>query len=314
MPQAKGSRSQVVFDWETAYGADPSSVNGAILPFNTFGLRSNRNQIVPATITGTRNPVMPIQGNMDCRGPVTVPVDVTNFGFWLKALLNVPATTGGPTYVHTFKVPTSLLSMVLELGILDIPYYLKFNGVKVNSLSIDFGQDAELVANVDLMAAKETGSASPYDAVVAMETFTRFTMRQLTIAEGGASSSIIGTGNITVSNNLDGNSFVIGGGGIRGALPSQVVEVSGNIRAMFTSATLYNKAVNTTESSLKLTATNGTNVLEIFLPELHYQQTGIPVETPGGIWAELNFVGYYENSAEETAFQVKLTNGKASYA
>lgn len=316
MAQAKGSYSQIVFQFESTYGADPGSPAGALLPFNSFGLRSDRNQIVPATITSTRNPVMAIEGNMDCKGPAVVPVDAINFGFWLKALLGAPTEGGGggPTYVHTYKVPTAVPSMVLEAGFLDIPYYLKFNGVKVNSMSINFGEDAELVANLDLIAAKETGSATPFDASVAMQTFSRFTMAQLIIAEGGSTSSIIGTANMTIKNNLDGNSFVIGGGGVRGDLPEGVVEVSGNIKAMFTSSTLYAKAVASTESSLKITATNGTNVLEFFVPELHYKQSGIPIETPGGIWADLNFLGYYENNADSTAFKVTLTNGFATYA
>ena len=316
MAQAKGSYSQVVFQFETTYGADPAPVAGALLPFNSFGLRSDRNQIVPATITSTRNPVMAIEGNMDCKGPAVVPVDAINFGYWLKALLGAPTEGGGggPTYVHTYKVPTAVPSMLLEAGFLDIPYYLKFNGCKVNSLSMDFGQDAELVANLDLMAAKETGSSSPFDSGVAMDTFTRFTMKQLAIEEGGSSSAIIGNGNITIKNNLDPNSYVIGSGGYRGDLPEGVVEVSGNIKAMFTASTLYAKAVNSTESALKLTATNGSNVLEFYIPELHYKQSGIPIETPGGIWVDLNFLGYYENNAESTAFKVTLTNTKSTYA
>jgi hypothetical protein len=286
------------------------------LPFNSFGLRSDRNQIVPATITGTRNPVMAIEGNMDCKGPAVVPVDAINFGYWLKALLGAPTEGGGvgPTYVHTYKVPTAVPSMLLEAGFLDIPYYLKFNGCKVNSMSIDFGQDAELVANLDLMAAKETGSSSPFDASVAMQTFTRFTMKQLAIEEGGSSAICIGTGNISIKNNLDGSSYCINGGGVRGDLPEGVVEVSGNIKAIFSSATLYAKAVASTESSLKLTATNGSNVLEFLVPELHYKQSGIPIETPGGIWVELNFLGYYENNADSTAFKVTLTNTLSTYA
>lgn len=315
MGQAKGSYSQVVIDYEGTYGTDPTP-DGILVPFNTFGLRSDRNQIVPATITSTRNPVMSIEGNVDCKGSVVVPVDAISIGYWLKGLLGAPTEGGGvgPTYVHTYKVPTSVPSMVVEAGFLDVPYYLKFNGTKVNSMSIEFGKDAELTASLDLMAAKETGSSSAYDSSVAMDTFTRFTMKQLAVEEGGSGSTIIGTCSLNIKNNLDPGMFVIGGGGIRGALPEGVVEVSGNVKALFSSSTLYAKAVASTESSLKITATNGSNVLEFYVPELHYKQQGIPIETPGGIWVDLNFTGYYQDNAESSAFKVTLTNTLATYA
>jgi hypothetical protein len=312
MAQAKGSRGQVVIDFETTYGSDPVAADGILMPINTFSLQAKRNQIIPATITGTRNPVMPIDGNNDCSGGAVVPVDAINFGYWLRALLGVPDTTGAlAPYTHVFSVPLAVESMVVDLGYTDVGQYFKFNGAKLSSMAIDFGGDAELVANLEFMAAKSTLTQAAYDTPTGLE-FIRFGQFQLAVEEGGAPSTIVGTVNLTISNNLDPNSYVIGGGGIRGDLPEGVVAVSGTLRALFTDEVLYEKALDSTETSLKITADNTVESIEFYLPELKFTPA-TPVLVNGGIWAELPFAAYYSDNVGATAFQVTLINSHEAY-
>ena len=118
---------------------------------------------------------------------------------------------------------------------------------------------------------------------------------------------------ITISNELDTNTYVIGGNGIRGSLPEGVVTVTGRIKAMFENATLYNKAINGTESSLVLTFTSGTHSLTIAVDELYYQRQGPAIETSGGIWLDLPFTGFYGNDADASGIMVTLVNAQATY-
>jgi hypothetical protein len=315
MAQARGSQAKLLMDFESTYGADPVSAASVLAPFNTCDLVTKRDRIDPKTITGSRNPVMPIEGNVECSGQVVVPVDAVNFGYWLKALFGAPDTTpAADLYDHVFTVPEELPSFLLEIGYTDVDEYFKYNGCKTNGFSIEFlGKEAELTAKIDVMGAKRTLSGTTYDSDPTIEGVDRFQMKQLTIKEGGSSFDLAGSVSIEIKNNLDGESWVIGGGGMRGALPEGVVNVSGTLKAMFTDGTLYGKAIASTETSLELTATNGDNVLTILIPEMKYVESD-PKHVPGGIWAELQFGGYYDNSTEESAIQITLTNDHASYA
>ncbi len=317
MSQARGSCSKVVIDYETTYGADPASPAGLIMPFNSFALKADRPFKESGTITGTRNPVMPARGNLNVSGSAVVPVDQIAFGYWLKALLGAPDTDGSGPYTHVFSVGScsaGIPSMVADLGFPDIAQYLKFNGVKLNSLSFTTGGDDELTASLEFIGAKETTGSSPYDATASDLTFSRFNNFQATLKEGGSTLANAQEIAINISNQLDDSSYVIGGNGIRASLPERVVKIEGTLKTFFEDLTLYTKAIAGTESSLELTFTSGTYSLKFAIDELQYQHSGPVLDTNGGIYVTLPFVGYYEDGADETAIKATLVNGYASYA
>jgi len=317
MAQAKGVCSQVVIDFETTYGSDPGSVAGIKMPFNTFSFKADRNLIEPATIRGIRDPAMPAHGNLNVSGPAVIPIDQIAIGYWLKALLGAPDTTGTGPYTHVFSTGdacSELPSMVIDLGFTDIAKYLKFNGVKIDGFSITAGGDGELTANLDLIGANETSGTSAYDSDPTELTFSRFNNFQASLEEGGSEIAIVQEVTINIRNNLDTTGYYIGGNGIRGVLPAGLCLVDGSIKAFFEDLTLYNKAVNTTESSLKLVFTSGSYSLTFLLNELNYRRGGPVVETPGGIYVELPFYAYYQDHADATVVKITLINSHASYA
>lgn len=314
MAQAKGSMSQLMGGIkETTYGTTPSTPTGYSLPFVSTTLKGERNLVASKVIRGNRNPTAPDQGNTNVGGNVVVPVDLIGIGYWLEMLLGAPTTTGVGPYVHTFKVPTSVPSWVIELGYLDITKYLVYNGCKAESIAFKFGGDEELTATVELLGAKETAGTASIDATVSTFTITKFGNFQAAVTEGGSSIATVQEINMTIKNNLDANTFCIGGSGIRPSLPEGVVAVSGSIKAMFEDLTLLNKAINGTESSLVVTLTSGTSSLVLAVDELLYRRNAPGVPTPGGIWVDLPFEGYYSDDADASAFQAVLTNSQATY-
>jgi hypothetical protein len=98
MTQAKGALSKVIIDFETAFGTDPSSVDGIVVPFNyPFDLAGSRPlKEASNTNQGRRDAGMPFYGQFDVKGGITIPVDQVAIGYWLRALLGAP-TTGVPT-------------------------------------------------------------------------------------------------------------------------------------------------------------------------------------------------------------------------
>jgi hypothetical protein len=97
MTQAKGALTKVVIDFETAFGADPSSVDGIVVPFNyPFDLGGSRPlKEANNTNRGRRDAGAPFYGQFDVKGGCTIPVDQVGIGYWLRALLGAP-TTGTP--------------------------------------------------------------------------------------------------------------------------------------------------------------------------------------------------------------------------
>jgi len=89
--------------------------------------------------------------------------------------------------------------------------------------------------------------------------------------------------------------------------------ITGTVKAFFENATLLNKAINGTESSLQITLINGVYSLDILLSELKYERSSPSIENSKGILIELPFTAYYQDDANNTACKVTLINTQASY-
>lgn len=217
-------------------------------------------------------------------------------------------------YTHVFKVGTSLYSYVMDQGYTDISVYELFNGVKAASLGMTCGGDQELVANIQLVGAKETVGGTALDSSPTELSFTRFNNFHGAITEGGSSIATVQELEISISNNLDTSCHVIGDGGILGSLPEGTIGVTGRLKAMFESTTLYNKAVNGTESAIVLTFTNGVYSLAFNMGELNYQRKSPGIPTAGGIWIDLPFSAYYDDDSDASTIMCTLVNDYATYA
>ena len=152
------------------------------------------------------------------------------------------------------------------------------------------------------------------DAVYVVPT-DRFENSHVTAEEGGGAISTFKNIGYTINNDLDGDQFVIGGGGVRGGLPEGIAGVGGTIEAVFEDQTILEKAMNGTESSLSaiLTHTTATRTLTLYAPEIRYSEQTPPITGPAGIVMTLDFESYYSDGADESAIVATLVNGHPSY-
>ncbi|MCL4502486.1 MAG: phage tail tube protein [Deltaproteobacteria bacterium] len=465
MTQAKGSASQVLLDFETAYGQPPAAAAALVMPFfYTFGLGGEEPLKSADIHRNDRNAAQPYYDNHDVKGSISVPIDVLNFGYWLRLLLGAPVTTrptalaldNGPAvdvgggvvglpctghalaagtplqvantvhynghytvlasstanqinitatyvaetfsdainldsgeaavdvgggvvglpctghgllagtaitiantvnydgdylvlassgadqinitaayqaetfglddtatpasqvqsdlYTHVFKPAASLESALIDKGFTNINQYFLYKGIKVNKLGFAVeGKGGPLTATIDLLGAKETLGGVAYDANPTEYALTNFQMRQATIKEGGATVATVKTVSLDIDNSLDGDTFVVGDGGVRGALNEGDCLPSGKLKVMFENDTLYNKAVAGTESSLEIILASGLYSLTFLVPELLYSRKS-PEITKGGVWLETDFQGYYQDSAEAAGIVATLVNTHPAYA
>ncbi len=313
--QAKGSKGRLVLDFETTFGQDPSTKAGIIMPYNTLNLSAKQNQNETRTLTGRRDKTEPILGNIDVSGSAEVPIDAIATGYWLKGLFGAPDTTDNQdgTYTHVFKISDTQPSMVIEKGFTDIGRYMKYNGVKINGLSFNFGGDGELTMSLNLVGVDETLSSSEYDASATSVTLLRFNNFQASVKEGGVVLGNVTDGSLNINAGLDTNIYVLGGEGRRASLPEGQMSISGSITTLFEDDSLLNKAINGTESSLEISFVNGENSLTFKIPELKYAREGIEISGPAGVKYTAPFNAYFSDASEDSSIVVTLTNTKASY-
>ena len=254
-------------------------------------------------------------------------------------------------YIHTFSIgEIPSFSLEAQYAGLTTASYRRFLGCCVNSMKLTFPVEGYVGLDLDIMAAEETVET----AAMAAGTELEYESRPYDVFELVAAHVMIGTpgtaetsmtslaavayidsiSDITISNNLGGEGYVLGGGGTRKALPAGVVTVSGSIKAMFTdaSAALLLAANNNTEKSILLTLVRGTTTLaapgtttpkvgqadneaiQIIIPEIVLSATSPTIDGPTGIYFEGAFNAYYEDSTIDgftSGIQIKVVNSSA---
>lgn len=229
----------------------------------------------------------------------------------------VVATAG---LTHTLKAGGNLPSYCIEKGFTDIAKYFKYLGCKCGRLGLSVTSSGLVELSTDWLGASETvGTSSfetgtPLDAGIAP--FDNLMLAAADVKEGGSAiAQILSVDNITLENNLDGDSFVVGGSGSRVAITAGTYRVSGTVRAIFEDTVLYNKAIANTESSLDLTWKRGTGVgtagnesLQLVIPELTFSAKSPTINGPRGVMVELGFEGCYEDGADATALKMIIKN------
>jgi hypothetical protein len=316
MTQARGFFKKMNLIWEANYGVTPAIASGEMvsLPFNDESLGSEEEMINPQTITGTRFGVEPAFGNISVQGAVTVPLDVRNFGYWLRMILGDPSTSGSGTYTHTFNPATTIPSASVEIGYDDITVYRPFTGVKANSMSMSFQKSIELVANIDIMGKSEAAAAGSSIAISPKTlVFDRFNAKGVSLKKGGATITTVRKVDLTIRNELATDIFCIDGTGFRHSLPETNFVVEGSIEVLFEDSTIYNEAVNGTETSLQITLASGTNSLVFDVYELKFPRKPPTSSGSAPVFLELPFIAYYQDNAQGVPFRATLINNVANY-
>lgn len=257
---------------------------------------------VTAKLTATTATVVDLYGH--------VPADVTTKSVeWL----------GIKSFrVHTFKVSAlaSLPSFVLERAYLDLdtPLYEVLTGCKVDSLSFDFGSsNKELLLTAAIIGADKT--TSQYDSSAVSIAGTKWQEFNASIKDAGVSLGFINEAKMTFANGLDNNSFVVGGGGLRAALPEGIADISGTLTALFGDTNLQTKADGATSSSVELTVDPGDGTqLVLTVPELYYKPMGLPpIKGPKGLLQDYSLMGFYDTDANASGMMFQLTNQVGAY-
>lgn len=316
MSQQSGSRVQIIYDTETSYGLAPTSPNAFVLPFVSESVRQSRNLVTSKTIRSDRNPYPPARGNVEVSGDLNFELS-PQYGRMLKHIFGTVTSSGASApYTHTFKISSLPVGMTLEKQFTDLAVakYFQYTGLKVNSFRFTARTEGMIDCTVGVMGKKEIVSGESFDSTATDLGHTPFDAMDASITEGGSELAICTEIDFTLENGLDGGNYVIDRTGQRRSLPAGTVRISGNVRAVFEDVTLYNKAINNTETSLSVEFKKGTGAgstagnekLTIHVPELIFQPNAPVVSGPAGVVVELPFEGYYSDDGNASAMYAVL--------
>lgn len=330
MGQQFGANVRLVHLTEKTFKSTSTASGEAwVLGYVSESLRLNRTLIDSRSIRSTRNPSQPVRGAMDVAGDVVLEL-APEHGRILKHVFgSVTSTTGvaGQWYTHTFKIGALPEGLTIEKQFTDLatPQYFRYNGLKVNTFKLSAKASGFIECTVSFMGARETvAAATGFTGGAGLDIgLSQFDGMNATVQEGSPSPTTLGVAtevDFTLENGLDGNTYVMDGTGERYSLPTGTVKVSGTLKCLFDSVTLYNKAINFQTTKLVIILQRGTGAgtadnekLTLYFDELIFTPQSPVVTGPTGLLCELPFVAFYDSAAEASAIRAIMLSPQMSY-
>ena len=313
MSRAYGWNAQLLIAEESEYGVMPDTGYRQI-PFISSSLDSEQNLLSSNVLGLGRDPTQPFQDVINVDGDMAVPVDVRNIGVWLKAIFGEPTTTEADgVYTHAFESgKIAIPSYSLEVGLPEVPQFIRFLGVRANSIAFNFQRSGEAQVTLNLFAQCEKGSTTAIDAAPDVYKYTRVSQFQGYIKSGGEFLANITAASATYSNNLE-KIETIRNDGLVEAIDLGVASLSGSISARYGDNILLDKAREGTPVDVELGyQLTDTMKLVIECHEVYLPKPKRSIDGPNGIECSYDFQGA---KSEELGHMmtIKLINDVESY-
>ncbi len=314
--RARGSNAKAIAAFETTPGSVPANNGGWFgVPFVSHSLGEERPLIASDLLGYGREVLDPTPDVATNDGDIVVPVDVRNFGRWLRLFFGDPATTGsaGDGYSHVFASGALVLpSMSIEIGAPEIPAFSVHRGARGNQLRIAQARSGLLNATCSLICIGETSPAatSAGPANPASLPVTRFPQATGFVRrDGEALGSVVGS-DFTFSNNLEKVETIQQDGRIEDSDPGMAM-MTGSVTVRFKDTVLLDAASDGDPIDLSFGWQLGDYGLIFATPRVFLPSPKRPVTGPNGIQAQFNFQA---SGAGGHAVTATLTNDVASYS
>lgn len=302
MPFSTGARHGLAYVAESTFGTTPGTPTMLNLRHTSASPNLVKTGLVSQEIRSDREIIDARHGVQRVQGQIGFELSYGAFDAWLEA------ACFGAFSTDVLKGGTTLKSFTLESRHTDIAQYRAFTGVVVDQMSLTIRPDAIVTGTFDILGqdmgiSGTTLDASPDDVATNLP----FDSFQGSINEGGSSIAIVTGLDINLQNGIT-PAYVIGSAQTPQMIPSRR-NITGTVTAYFENATLLNKFINETESSIDVTLTDAAgNDLTIDLPRIKYMGGEVPVNGEGEIILSLPFQAL-RDSTEATS--IKITRAAA---
>lgn len=286
MARARGANAIMAAAFETTYGVRPLS-GYRKLPFVSSNLGEEQGLIASDLLGYGREPLPPSKDVINNDGDVVVPIDLRNFGNWLRLYMGAPVTTldaGGNSHVFTSGA-IALPSMTVEVGLPEVPSYGQNIGVRGNTMRVQMQRSGLLTATLGLIAQGENKLGASAAGTLAEASVERFSPFQGAITREGVPLGSVVSADFTYSNQLDKVEVIRGDGRIEDADPGMVM-MNGSITVRFKDTVLLDQA--TAGEPVELTfgwVTDDARSLVFTVHAVYLPRAKTPVTGPNGVQA-----------------------------
>ena len=301
MAFAQGSRSSLAYIAETAFGTTPASPTFAKLPFNTHSIDLSKDRVEGNEIQSDRMTRVDRHGNKQAGGSVEVDLRKADFDEFIESAFFSSFST------DVIKVGTTPKYFTIEDAAEDISQFRKFTGMAVSGMSVSIAPNQMVSTTFDMVGKDMTQAAttaSTGGTPTAASSNQPFDSYSGTISDGGSSISIVTSIDFSIQNSL-APTFVVGSDAAQSLEYGRAV-VEGTMTVYYEDATLINKFLNETESTIEVSVDDptGSNSYTFLFPRVKYNGASVPVQNPQSRLITMPFVGLYD-ATEGT--NIKLT-------
>lgn len=293
MAFAQGSRSSLSYIAESAFGTTPSTPTFANLPFNTHSLDLTKDRVEGNEIQADRMPRVDRHGNKQAGGSIEVDLRKGDFDeLFESAFLNTYST-------NVLKIGTTPKYFSFEDAANDIAQFRLFTGMAVSTLNVSIAPNQMVTGTFDLVGKTMTQAAttaSTGGAPTASSTNSPFDSYSGTITDGGSGLAIVTSLDFSLTNSF-APTFVIGSDSAQQLEFGRAI-VEGTMTVYYEDATLINKFLNETESSLSVSVDDptGASSYTFDFPRVKYNGAAVPVQNPASRLITIPFVSLFDTT------------------
>lgn len=194
------------------------------------------------------------------------------------------------------EIGTTYRSFTIERWLTDRSLYQQFKGVRFNQMTISVPASGLVGVTFGVIGQDGTSfGSSVASSYTATPQTTPFAAVNGELYEGGSVLGLVTAAEITVNNNMAGPQ-VVGTNLTPDLLFGRFADVTGTITILFTNATMHNKFVSETESTLILRLQNKdaldstTEFVNLILPRIKYSGGDVDDSPDTGITVTMPFV------------------------
>jgi len=303
MTIATGSRHDMAYVVESVFGTTPTTPTFTPIRHTGTTIGLSKDAIESEELRQDRQIANYRHGNKSVAGDVNIELSYGTFDDLLEA------TLAGTWSTDVLIAGTTRRSYTVERHHTDIGKYLRSTGCSFNALSLAVAPNSMVTGSFSVIGkafsvASTAISGATYSAETTTAPFDSFTG---SITEGGSSIAVVTTIDLSIDNGMEAL-YVVGSD--ETLLPSiGKSTVTGSITAYFEDATLIDKFIAETASSLSFVLTDlAGNSYTFDLPNIKYNSGNPEVGGPGAITVTLDFVALYD---ETTGSQIEITRSAA---
>jgi hypothetical protein len=300
MPRAIGANARLLMIPEASYGTAPGG-NWRRMPFLSCNLGAEQ-PLLDADVIGiggNRDTGAPLLDTVTVAGQAVVPIDLINFGHWLRLLFGPPTTSGtSPNFIHSFASGLAALpSNSIEIGYPDVPNFDVCTGVRADTLEMDFTPTGAASATIGLLGQGSLRGAASSGGTPTGAAFTAFNKAQGSITRAGAALAQVTGARLSFSNGMETVRTIRADRKVEGVDPG-IARCTGQITVRFENTVLLAQAQGGTPAEFAMAFTMDANrSLTITLHEVYLALAKTPIEGPAGVEASFDFRAAFNATA-----------------